>query len=57
MLHQISLMTLEKYQPDILINISRDSFGTYDFYKSEKLIEAGKNATIEAINNFQTINS
>jgi NTE family protein len=56
MLHQISLMTLEKYQPDILINISRDSFGTYDFYKSEKLIEAGKNATIEAINNFQTIN-
>jgi len=52
MLHQISLMTLEKYQPDILINISRDSFGTYDFYKSEKLIEAGRSATIEAINNF-----
>ena len=57
MLHQISLMTLEKYQPDILINISRDSFGTYDFYKSEKLIKAGSNATIEAINNFKTINS
>jgi len=57
MLHQISLMTLEKYQPDILINISRDSFGIYDFYKSEKLIEEGKKATIEAINNFKTINS
>ena len=57
MLHQISLMTLERYQPDILINISRDSFGTYDFYKSEKLIEAGKKATIEAINNFKTIDS
>lgn len=57
MLHQISLMTLEKYQPDILINISRDSFGTYDFYKSEKLIEAGKKATIEAIDKFKTIDS
>ncbi len=57
MLHQISLMTLEKYQPDILINISRDSFGTYDFYKSEKIIEAGRSATKKAINNFKTIDS
>ncbi len=57
MLHQISLMTLEKYQPDILINISRDSFGTYDFYKSEELIKAGRKATIEAINNLKIINS
>ncbi len=57
MLHQISLMTLEKYQPDILINISKDSFGTYDFYKSKKLIKVGKNATIQAINRFNTIES
>ena len=56
MLHQISLMTLEKYQPDILINISRASFGTYDFYKSGKIIELGKNATIEAIDNLKTKN-
>jgi NTE family protein len=57
MLHQISLMTLEKYQPDILINVSRDSFGTYDFYKSKEIIEAGRKATREAINNFKTIDS
>lgn len=56
MLHQISLMTLEKYQPDILINISRASFGTYDFYKSGKIIELGRSATIEAIDNFKTKN-
>ncbi|OFX46936.1 MAG: hypothetical protein A2X13_07955 [Bacteroidetes bacterium GWC2_33_15] len=55
MLNQISLMTLEKYQPDILINISKDSFGTYDFYKSEKLIEEGRRATIEAIKKFKTV--
>ena len=54
MLHQISIMTLEKYQPDILINVSRKSFGTYDFYKSEKIIELGRSATIEAINNFNS---
>ena len=54
MLHQISLMTLEKYQPDILINVSRKSFGTYDFYKSEKIIELGRSATIEAVNNFNS---
>ena len=57
MLHQISLMTLEKYQPDILINISRDSFGTYDFYKSEKIIETGQVETLKALNNFKTLTS
>ncbi|NOY96836.1 MAG: hypothetical protein GXO81_10795 [Chlorobi bacterium] len=51
MLHQISLMTLDKYKPDILINVSRDSFGTYDFYKSKKIIELGRRVTIESINN------
>ncbi|MCX6234463.1 MAG: patatin-like phospholipase family protein [Bacteroidetes bacterium] len=35
MLHKISLLTLEKHQPDLLINISRHSFGTYDFYKQK----------------------
>ena len=53
MLYQISLMTLEKYQPDILIDISRYSFGTFDFYKSEEIIELGRNLTIEAIDNFK----
>ncbi len=45
----ISLMTghiaqtiIEKYPPDILINISRDSSGTFDFYKAEELVEIGR---------------
>jgi NTE family protein len=54
MLHKISLMTLEKYKPDILIEVSKDSYGTYDFYKSEKIIETGRVATIKALNNFKT---
>ncbi|VAW13291.1 UPF0028 protein YchK [hydrothermal vent metagenome] len=55
MLHQISLMTLEKYKPDILINVPRDSFGTYDFYKSKEIIELGRRATIDSINNYGII--
>ncbi|MEA3495212.1 MAG: patatin-like phospholipase family protein, partial [Bacteroidota bacterium] len=38
MLHKISDLTLEQYHPDILINVSRKSFGTFDFYKSKELI-------------------
>jgi len=54
MLHKISLMTLEKYKPDILIEVSKDSYGTYDFYKSEEIIESGRVATLRALNNFKT---
>jgi len=48
----ISLMTghiaqtiIEKYPPDILINISRKSCGTFDFYKAEELFEIGRYST------------
>ncbi len=40
--HQLSLMSIEKYKPDILINTSRHSAGTFDFFKAEELIEAGR---------------
>ncbi len=49
MLNQISLMTLEKYPPDILINVSKSSCGIYDFYKAKEMIEVGKRATKETI--------
>ncbi len=52
MLFQISTLTLQKYQPDVLINISRYACGNYDFYKAEEIIEIGKKATIGAINKF-----
>jgi len=40
--HQITEMLLEKYPPDILINISRDVSSTFDFYKAEELVEIGR---------------
>jgi len=49
MMRKISDLTLEKHNPDILINISKESFGTYDFYKAKEIIEEGERATLSAL--------
>jgi NTE family protein len=49
MLSQISKLTLEMNPPDLLVEISRDSCGTFDFYKADELIQAGRIATKEAV--------
>ncbi|RKX84804.1 MAG: phospholipase, partial [Spirochaetes bacterium] len=36
--YQVAKMTIEKYPPDILINVSRDTCSTFDFYKAEELV-------------------
>ncbi len=52
--HSLSLMNIEKYKPDILINISRHSGGTFDFFKAEELIETGRLAARNSINDYKT---
>ncbi len=42
MMEHITQTTIEKYPPDILINISRHSCGTFDFYKAEEMYEIGR---------------
>ena len=49
MIHQLSALTIELYKPDIVINISKDSFGIYDFHKSAEIIEMGANAAKEVL--------
>ncbi|MHB9142365.1 MAG: patatin-like phospholipase family protein [Paludibacter sp.] len=49
MLLQIAKLTLELYAPDLLIEISRQSCGIFDFYKAAELIELGKKETIKAV--------
>jgi NTE family protein len=49
MMHKISDLTLEKQQPDLLISISKESYGTYDFYKAKEIIEDGEEATQEVL--------
>ncbi len=54
MLSQISKLTLELNPPDLLIEISRQSCGTFDFYKASEVIELGKKVTKESLKNFIT---
>jgi len=49
MISQITKLTLEINPPDILIEVSRNSCGTFEFYKAVELIEYGKEATIKAL--------
>jgi NTE family protein len=44
MQHKISLYSIEKYKPGIVVNIPYKIATVYDFYKAETLIEAGRQA-------------
>jgi NTE family protein len=35
---------IREFSPDVLIPVSRDSCGIYDFYKAEEQVEAGRRA-------------
>ncbi len=50
MVAQIAALTLQITPPDILINISRNSCGTYDFDKSKRQIAIGRDATLKTMN-------
>lgn len=50
---QMVQLNIEKHSPDILVNISRDTCGTYDFYKAEELVEIGRLAAITSLNGFE----
>ncbi|MDB5112643.1 MAG: rssA [Mucilaginibacter sp.] len=47
--YHTSQMALEKHSPDILISISHECCGPYDFYKAEEVIEAGRRAAIKSL--------
>ena len=51
--HHLSLMNIEKYKPDMLINISHHSAGIFDFFKAEELIETGRQAARKSINDYK----
>ncbi|MEQ8469619.1 MAG: patatin-like phospholipase family protein [Marinoscillum sp.] len=38
---RLTSLLLEKHRPDILVNISREVCGTFEFYKAEELIRVG----------------
>jgi NTE family protein len=52
MLNRISELTMEKVKADLIINISKDSFGTYDFYKAKEIINEGAMAAEKALSEY-----
>lgn len=52
MTYHMSQMSLERYTPDIIINISRDSCGMYDFFKAEELVAIGHQAAKKSLEKF-----
>jgi len=49
MTEHIALASLEKYPPDILIEISKKTCGTFDFYKAEELVEIGRYSAMKCL--------
>ncbi len=47
--NKAAALYIQKYKPDILIETSVDAASTFDFYKSEELIEAGRLACRKAL--------
>jgi NTE family protein len=39
---QMADQVLHNHQPDILVQISRDSCSMFDFYKAEEMVETGR---------------
>jgi NTE family protein len=53
---QLAQLQIEKGSPDVLINISRDSCGTYDFYMAEELVEIGRQSAAKILDEFEMKN-
>ncbi len=49
MIQTISELTLEKHKPDVLIEIPRESFGIFEFYKSQSIVKLGVSETKKAL--------
>lgn len=54
---QISTLMIEKAKPDILVAISRDMCGTFEFYRSKEIIDYGKSEFLKALENYELQNA
>jgi NTE family protein len=51
--NRLAQTIIEKYPPGILIEISRDSAGIFDFFKAEELVEIGRYAAIKKLDSIK----
>ena len=53
MTNHLATTIIKNSPPDIFVEISKKSCGTFDFYKAEELVEIGRYATQEKLNSLQ----
>jgi len=56
MMEHIAQANIDKYPPDIMINISRNSCEMFDFYKAEELVEIGRYSAVKLLESRKKIN-
>jgi len=52
MQNRISEISIDKYQPDILVNVSRYAYSTFDYYKAKEIIKLGKHRFNQALEDY-----
>lgn len=52
-LNRIARLTIEKYPPDMMMNIHRDSFGTYEFHRADEIIAHGRKTAARIIDAYE----
>ena len=46
---RLTELSIDIYKPDIVVNICRDSCGVFEFYRANEIIESGRKAFREAL--------
>ncbi len=54
MTDHMAQMSLKHFAPDMLIEVSRDSCGTFDFFKASEMMEMGREAAVLALDKLET---
>lgn len=52
MIHKIAELNIEKYKPDILINIPSNRASTFDFHRADELIKYGEQVANKSIQDY-----
>lgn len=53
MMEQITKVHLKETPPDLLINVSRNTCTTFDFFKAEEILETGRIIAIKALDEYE----
>jgi NTE family protein len=53
MMFHIAKISIEQHHPDILMELSADSCGAFDFYRAEEMVESGRAIAIASLNQYE----